>query len=519
MLECAVRPPPPPSAHEGAGEPRRTLVVAILGSTMAFLDGSVVNVALPVIQSELRATVDLAQWMIEAYALFLASLVLVGGALGDRLGRRRVFSAGVLLFAVASVCCGLAPTALLLVAARAAQGVGAALLVPGSLALISAAYPERTRGRAIGIWSTFTAITTAIGPVAGGLAVVHASWRWIFFFNVPVAALIVAIARRGVADSRDTSAPPRMDWTGAALVTVGLGAIVFALIDDGASLGGKGEAALLAAGSLLLVGFVVFEAKTAEPMVPLSLFRSRMFVGTNLLTLLLYGALGSALFFLPFNLIQVQGYNAATAGASLVPFIAGISLLSPVMGAFAQSIGPKPLLVAGSSLCAVAYALLAVPARGGSYWTSFFPGIAALGVGMGIVVTPLTTAVMGSVSSERSGVASGVNNAVSRAAGLVAVAALGLLLRARFDHALDERLATLDLPPPVLASVVSERRKLGAADFSAVDGATRAVVSAAFADAYVAGFRALTTASAILAALGALAARVSIGPSRSELIR
>jgi MFS family permease len=363
-------------------------------------------------------------------------------------------------------------------------------------------------------------MTSAVGPVAGGFAVAHASWRWVFFFNVPLAALVLVLAGEGVVETRDPSAPKRMDWAGAALVTTGLGAIVFALIDGGASLGGLGQGTLLAAGCAVLVGFAVFETRAKEPMVPLPLFGSRTFVGTNLFTLLLYGALGSALFFLPFNLIQVQGYDAAAAGAALLPFIAGISLLSPAMGALSQRLGARQVLVSGSLVCGAAYVLLALPTRGGSYWTTYFPGVAVLGIGMGIVVAPLTTTVMGSVASSQSGVASGVNNAVARAAGLVAIAALGLVLRARFDRALDERLAATDLPAATLASVVSERRKLGAADFSTLDAATRETARAAFGDAYIAGFRALTIASALLAALGALAARVSMEPRRAaELTR
>lgn len=477
--------------------PKRTLLVAILGSTMAFLDGSVVNVALPVIQRELGAAVDLTQWIVESYALFLASLVLVGGALGDRLGRKRVFLAGVVVFTAASVGCGAAPDARVLVAARAAQGIGAALLVPGSLALVSAAYPKEERGRAIGIWSMLTAVASAIGPIGGGAVVAHASWRWVFFFNVPLAACVLALARRGVRETRDESASAHMDWAGAVLVTLALGAMTYALIDGGSGLGSAGEWGLLAAGVVLLGVFVLHEARTREPMVSLSLFRNRTFAATNILTLLVYGALGAALFFVPFRLIQIEGYSPAAAGAALLPLVVAISVLSPMLGALASRIGARPLLAVGSLACAGGYALLAVPARGGgSYWATYFPGILTLGLGMGIVVAPLTTAVMGSVDDEHAGLASGVNNAVSRAAGLLALAALGLVLRARFDRVLDER-----LPASVLAAVTSERAKLGAADLSAFDDTTRA----AFADAYVAGFRALVLACAGLAALGALA--------------
>jgi MFS family permease len=257
------------------GSPGRTLLVAILGSSMAFLDGSVVNVALPVVQQELAMSAGLAAWIVEAYALVLSSLVLVGGALGDRYGRKRVYVTGVAMFALASLACAAAGSAHVLVAARALQGGGAALLVPGSLSLITAAYPGEERGRAIGIWSMFTSVTTAAGPVAGGYVVAHASWRWIFLFNAPIALVIGVLAHRGVTETRDEDAPRRMDWIGAALAAVGLGTVVFALIDHGATAGQSGEAVLLAAGAVVLLGFVVFESRATAPMVPLSLFGSR----------------------------------------------------------------------------------------------------------------------------------------------------------------------------------------------------------------------------------------------------
>lgn len=267
--------------------------MAILGSSMAFLDGTVVNVALPVMQRELGVGVDQVQWIVESYSLLLASLVLVGGALGDRLGRRRVFAAGTVLFACASVACGLSPSTVPLILARGAQGIGAALLVPGSLSLISAANDEKDRGAAIGTWSAWSAITAAVGPVVGGWVVAHGSWRWLFFFNVPVAVVVVVLANRRVAETRDDQAEQQMDWVGATLATIGLGAVVFGLVDSDRQ-GGIGSLkvqGLLAVGAAVLVGFVLFEAKARAPMVPLGLFRSRTFAGTNLLTLFLYAAL------------------------------------------------------------------------------------------------------------------------------------------------------------------------------------------------------------------------------------
>jgi EmrB/QacA subfamily drug resistance transporter len=505
----------------GPGDPRWTLVVAVLGSSMAFLDGSVVNVALPVMQRSLGATVGQLQWIVEAYALLLASLVLVGGALGDRLGRRKVFSAGVVLFAAASAGCGAAPGIEWLIACRAIQGVGAALLVPGSLALISAAYPAKERGAAIGAWSAWTTVTAAIGPVSGGWVVSHASWRWLFFFNVPTAALLLVLAARRVGETRDAQSSKQLDWMGAALATLGLGLVVYALIDPGSApaaggatraLGSLRGLGLLLLGVAALVLFLIAEARQASPMLPLALFRSRTFAGANLVTLLLYGALGGAMFFVPFNLIQVQHYSPAAAGASLLPLVALVSTMSRWSGALAARIGPRPLLCAGPLFVAGAFALLALPTTGGVYWTTFFPGIVALGIGMGLTVAPLTAAVMGAVEARHAGVASGINNAVSRAAGLLAIAALGALLVYRFNQALESGLAGLSLPAGVTRVVDEQRGRLAGADLSGVAPSLRGPLRAVFDAAYVAAFRTLMIAGAALASLAALAGALSIAP-------
>jgi EmrB/QacA subfamily drug resistance transporter len=490
---------------------RTTLLVAVIGSRIAFLDGTVVNVALPVMQRELGVTVDGAQWVVEAYALLLASLVLVGGALGDRYGRKLVFLAGVIAFSLSSAACGAAPSALLLIVARAVQGIGAALLVPGSLALISAAYPDdEARGRAIGTWSSFSAITAAIGPVAGGWVVTHASWRWLFYFNVPIAALVLVLAIRGVDETRDDAAPRSMDWAGAVLVTVGLGLVVYGLIDSGKVAGATGEIALVIGGVLTLVAFVYVESRLTAPMVPLALFRSRTFAGVNLLTLLLYGALGGALFLVPFDLIQVQGYSPTAAGASLLPLVVLVSVMSPAAGVLSARIGPRYLLAIGPVVAATGFFLLALPGVGGSYWTTFFPGVVVLGLGMGIAVAPLTTAVMSSVDRSHSGVASGVNNAVSRAGGLLAIAVLGVVLHRRFDSVLDAALAPLQLPAANGADVAAEPAHLGAAQLDDVEGPLRDALRDAFARAFVAGFRTVMIASATLAALGGVAGLVMV---------
>jgi EmrB/QacA subfamily drug resistance transporter len=495
-----------PKAGSGSpSDPRWTLAVAILGSTMAFLDGTIVNVALPVMQKQLGLTVDLAQWVVEAYSLLLASLVLVGGALGDHLGRKRVFSTGVVVFAAASAACGLAPSAGPLIVARAVQGVGAALLVPGSLSLISATYGEAERGAAIGTWSAFSAITSAVGPLTGGWVVAHGSWRWLFFFNVPTAVAVIALTRRHVVETRDESADPRMDWLGATLATVGLGSVVYALLES--------RLPLLILGFAVLIAFVVAEAKRPAPMMPLSLFRRRTFAGTNLLTFFLYGGLGGGFFFLPFDLIQVQGYSPAAAGAAMLPVVVLISAMSRWSGGLTQRWGARPLLVAGPCVAASGFAFLALPTSGGSYWSAFLPGIVAVGLGMGLTVAPLTTAVMGSVEAQHSGVASGINNAVARAAGLLAIAALGLVVVARFNRALDTELATKSLTEAASHVVEQQRGKLMGADLSElVDPAVRAALRSAFADAYVAAFRTTMLVSGGMGLLGAICALALVQP-------
>jgi EmrB/QacA subfamily drug resistance transporter len=487
-----------------AYDPRWALLAAILGSSMAFLDGTVVNVALPVMQESLGATVGQLQWIVEAYALMLAALVLVGGALGDRYGRRAVFTVGVIMFGLGSGACGAAPGVWFLIGARAFQGTGAALLVPGSLALINASHPPERRGRAIGTWSAWSAITASIGPVAGGWVAAHASWRWLFLFNLPIAAAVVGLAARRVAESRDPDAPPRLDVAGAALATLGLGLLVYALIEAGPTgLGAARTIVLLALGGACLAAFVVVEARVASPMVPLRLFRSRAFAGTNLLTLFLYAALGGALFFVPFNLIQVQGYSAAQAGAALLPFVLLVSALSGRAGALATRLGARPLLVGGPLVTTAAFLLLARAGIGGSYWRTFFPGILTLGLGMGLTVAPLTTAVMAAVDARHAGLASGINNAAARTAGLLAVAALGVLLLHRFGRSLDEALAALPLSPAARRIVDAQRDRLGGADLAGLPAAVRAPARAAFQGAYLSGFRALMLASAALALLAA----------------
>jgi EmrB/QacA subfamily drug resistance transporter len=493
---------------------RWVLLASILGSSMAFIDGTVVNVALPVLQQTFQASAIKMQWVVESYALALAALLLLGGALADKVGRRRIFSAGVGLFGAASVACAFAPSISWLIAARAVQGIGGALLIPNSLALLGASIPPGRRGRAIGKWSGFSAAAAGVGPVLGGWLIQIASWRWVFWINVPIAAATLIITRRWVPESYDPQAR-HLDLPGAALGTLGLGGVVFGLLESPRL--GLGHPAILVGlvgGVLMLGAFVPVEKRSREPMVPLDLFRSRTFTGANLLTLLLYAALGATFFFLPFNLIQVHHYAPSAAGAAMFPLIVLMSLLSSRTGRMADRYGVRRFLILGPLTAGAGFALLAVPGTVGSYWTTFFPGMVVLGLGMSATVAPLTTTVMTCFGPERAGVASGINNAVSRTASLLSIAVFGLVAYQRFGSSLMSRLGALDVSPEVRELLWRERGKLAAIPVprslpSQLRRALEQVVDAAFVDA----FRAIMLVAAGLAAAAALVTWLLIEPS------
>lgn len=513
------------------------LAATILGSSMVFIDGTVVNVALPALQTNLNATVVDVQWVVEAYALFLAALLLAGGSLGDHFGRKCVYATGVAVFALASVWCGLAPNITQLIVARAAQGVGGALLVPGSLAIISASFADEERGRAIGTWSGFTAITAAVGPVLGGWLIENISWRAIFFINLPIALVVFALVLLHVPESRDEESRG-LDWIGAALATISLGAIVYGLIESSRlGFGNPAIIASLSGGVVLTLAFLAIEARKQNPMLPLALFRSRNFSGANLLTLFLYTALSGSLFFLPLNLIQVQGYSATAAGAALLPFILIMFLLSRWSGGLVKRYGAKRPLMIGPVIAATGFVLFMLPdvhssghagtlgtfssagnvandigsvaggINSGSYWTTFFPAVVVLGLGMAVSVAPLTTTVMNAVNANRAGIASGINNAVSRTAGLLAVAVLGIVMMQTFNSQLNQRLNTMAISPQVREALASQGNRLAAAELPKdLDPVAAQSLKRAIDESFVAGFRRVMAVAAVLALLSAVSA-------------
>jgi EmrB/QacA subfamily drug resistance transporter len=490
----------------GSSKQRWTLVATIVASAMTFIDMTVVNVALPALQKELGATITDVQWVVEAYALFLGALILVGGSLGDQFGRKRIFLLGVLWFTAASIWCGAATSPRFLIIGRALQGIGAAFLVPGSLAIISAAFDGAERGRAIGTWSGFSAITTAIGPVIGGWLIENVSWRSAFFINVPLAVVVVLISMRYMDESRDPSRTRHVDWLGALLAVVGLGGIVLGLLEWPPL--GPGHPLVVSSliiGAVALVLLVVAEGREKSPMMPLSLFRSRTFSLSNLLTLLLYGALGVVLFLVPLLLIQVKHYTATAAGAAFLPFPIIMFVLSRWSGGLVARTGPRLPLTIGPLIAAVGLGLFARVGIEDTYWATVFPAVVVLGLGMAVTVAPLTTTVMTSVPSDHAGVASGVNNTVARVAGLLAIAVFGVVLTRRFDAEIRPQLEASWITPAAKAQIQKELPKMAGAqlDSVALDPPQRSVVNAEIHEAFLSGYRLVTIEAAVLALIAA----------------
>ena len=476
---------------------RWVLFATISASAMAFIGGSALNVALPAIQEDLGASGGDLLWIVNAFALLLAALLLVGGSLGDHFGRKRVYSIGIAIFTVASAMSGLAPTTGSLIAARAIQGIGGALMIPGSLAIISAYFDSRTRGKAIGLWSSATTIVSVAGPILGGFLAELGLWRVIFFINIPLALAAFYALWRYVPESYDEEAPRELDYSGALLVMLGMAAVTFGAIRIGeVGVGGFTRLDLMGAligGLVLLVVFINWEGRSPHPMMPLNLFRSRTFAGANLLTLLLYGALGGALFFMPLNLVQVQGYSATFAGFAMVPMMVLLVVLSPRMGGFVDKYGPRLPLTIGPIVVGFAFIALGLPGLTSgptSYWWTFFPGVILLGLGMGMVVTPLTTSVMGSVPQHSAGVASGINNEMSRSSQVLATAILGGLALILFSSLLAGNIADLSLPESAQTTIIDSAGNLGNTTVpESLDEETQAQVTDSIRLAFVQMFR------------------------------
>lgn len=454
---------PPESSSEPPTSPENgpwVLAATILASSMAFIDSTVVNIALPSMQKEFGVGLEKIQWVIETYSLLLSALILLGGSLGDRFGRRRIFVIGTLSFAAASVLCAAAPDLLTLNVARALQGVGAALLVPSSLAVISASFPPSQRGAAIGTWTAFSAVTTALGPPLGGLVIEHTSWRWIFVINAPLALLVWWITRAKVKESFGKTGD-RIDLWGAFFVTLALGGVIYGLIAWGEGRSGAPVWGTIALGLVLLVVFLAIEARSRNAMLPLRFFRNRTFSAVNAMTLFIYAALAGLLYFLPFNLIQVQGWSAPLAGAAFLPFSGIMFLLARYGGRLADTMGPRLPLTVGSILTGLGFAGFAyLPPISPSYVVGIAAATLIMAVGMALVVPPLTTVAMTSVEEGFAGVASGINNAVARLANLIGVAIFTVIALRVFGPSFSETLAITDLPASVVQNLEAQSNKL-----------------------------------------------------------
>jgi EmrB/QacA subfamily drug resistance transporter len=494
---------------------RVVLVAAVLGSGIVFLDGTIVNVALPSIRASLHGTLADQQWVVEAYLLTLASLLLVGGSLGDLLGRRRVFAAGLVGFGACSLICALAPTTGVLIGARAAQGIAGALLVPSSLALIMDTFEPDERSEAIGSWTAWTGVATVIGPLGGGVLIQAASWRWIFAINlVPVGITLWLLSRLDI----DSRAPGHVDVVGAALCVLGLGGPVFALIEQPRYGWSDPRVAVpLVVGLLLFAAFVVWERRTRQPMIPLGLFGVRNFAVGNVTTLALYGGLGVATFFTVVFLQQVGGYTPIEAGLALLPITILMFTLSRRFGALADRFGPRAFMSGGPIVAGAGLLLLTRTGSDPSYLTTVLPAIAVFGLGLAATVAPLTAAVLGSVDKGHAGLASGVNNAVSRVAGLLAIAALGAVVSGSFASSLDRDLSHHRLTPATQTAVASARTRPLVIDPGKTTPQERPIVQQALTDASVHAFRLGVGIAGGLAILGGLIALVGITNTRTRV--
>lgn len=490
-----------------AARKRWTLIASILGLSIVIIDGTVVGVALPALADDLDASLAEQQWIANSYLLALASLMLVGGALGDIYGRRRIYLVGLVGFGVTSVACGLAPSAESLIAARAIQGAAGALLVPGTLAIISSTFAESERGSAIGAWAAWSGLAGALGPILGGGLVDSLSWRWVFLINAPVIAVAVGLVLWAVAESRDEGRDRRIDYLGAVLAAIGLGGVAFGLI-AGSDRGWSDPAVIgaLVGGFAVLGAFLVAESRSRSPLMPLEYFRESNFSAANAATLAMYAALGGAFFFIPIYLQGVAGYSALASGAALTPVTVIMLALSSRVGTLADRLGPRWFMAGGPWLAAAGLLLIVRIDADGDYLTTVLPGLVVFGVGLAITVAPLTTTVMDAVESAHAGVASGVNNMLSRVAGLVGIAVVGAVLTAAFRRSLDGE----EVEAASTALAAARDRPLADPDTQGLSGEIARQVATVVEDASVSGFRWALLAAAGLAIIAGVVSAIWI---------
>jgi EmrB/QacA subfamily drug resistance transporter len=499
---------------------RWTLISAILASSMAFIDGTALNVVLPALQKSLNAAGADLFWILNAYLLVLASLLLIGGALGDRLGRKKVFMTGIVIFIVGSAACGFAPDVNYLIAFRIVQGFGGALMIPGSLSLISSSIDDKEKGKAIGTWSAATTMVTVGGPILGGALADAGLWRYIFFINFPIGIIALVILWQKVAESRDPDFDSKLDLPGAIAIALGLAALTFGFLRAPALGFGDWQVwGALAAGVALFMAFLVIEHVSRHPMMPLKLFANRTFSGVNLQTFLLYAGLAAGMLFISLDLVQAQGYSQFQSGLTFLPFTFLMITITRRAGALADRYGPRMFLVGGPALAGLGLLMLSFvgETRGpDDYWTTFLPGFLVFGLGMAFTVSPLTTTVMTSVSDEFSGTASGINNAVSRVSNVFANAIFGALAVVLFTGALHQRLDGMaSMPQPTRQEVIAQASNLGDAKVPpAVSGDERAVVTKAYRDGFIDAYQQVVKIAAGLAFAAAVVGLIFVRKNR-----
>ncbi|TSJ39628.1 MFS transporter [Mucilaginibacter corticis] len=491
------------------------MVSTILASAMAFIDATALNVVLPSLQKNLKATGADLFWILNAYLLMLASLILIGGAMGDKLGRKKIFMAGIFIFIIGSAACGLSASVILLVIFRVVQGIGGALMIPGSLSLISSSINAKERGKAIGTWSAFTTVVTMGGPVLGGALADAGLWRYIFFINVPIGVAALLMLAFKVKEIKDEDNKAGLDFPGAITIALGLALITFGFLRVPAvGLHHIQAYGSLAAGMLFLIVFILIEVKSPNPMMPLKLFKNSTFSGANLLTFFLYAGLGAGMLFLSLNLVQVQGYSQLQSGLTFLPFTVLMVTIARFAGSLADKHGPRLFLIAGPAIAGSGLLILSFIKQTtgpSAYWTTFFPGVLVLGLGMSFTVAPLTAAVMGSVSDHFSGTASGINNAMTRIASVFANAIFGALAVLFFSGALQKQISTIPLNAKDRQTVMQQASDLGNARVPAtINAAYKAVIEKAYHTGFISAYSNIMRISAALGFLGALMALIFI---------